>query len=56
MTIDSRYEPQRRNRDNEVEYSFKHESIGEDAIKVYLVKEDGTRVLLGRTDTIYVEY
>lgn len=55
MTIDSRYKAETRYRDSEVEYPFTFESIGEDAVKVYLVKEDGTRVLLTRTDTLYVE-
>jgi hypothetical protein len=48
MTIDSRYESQPKARDKEVEYPFRHESIGEEAIKVYLIKADGTRVLLTR--------
>lgn len=55
MTIDSRYEPEIRQRDSEVEYPFTFESIGDPAVKVYLVRDDGTRVLLTRTETIYVE-
>lgn len=55
MTIDSRYQPQPKARDNEVEYPFIHESVGESAIKVYLIKADGTRVLLTRSgETEYV--
>lgn len=56
MSIDSRYEPQLTLRDNEVEYPFVHESIGEDAIRVYLCRDDGTRLLLVRVgETEYVE-
>ena len=55
MSIDSVYFPERRLRDEEVEYPFTFESLGEDAVKVYLIKADGTRILLSRTDTIFVE-
>ena len=55
MTIDSRYAPEFRLRDKEVEYPFTFESLGEDAVKVYLVLDDGTRILLRRTATEYVE-
>lgn len=54
MTIDSTYQPELKARDSEVEYPFSFESLGEEAVKVYLVKDDGSRVLLTRTATIYV--
>lgn len=54
MTIDSRYIPEKRERDSEVEYPFTFESIGETAVKVYLVRADGARVLLTLTDTEFV--
>lgn len=57
MTIDSFYFPEPKSRDNEVEYPFTMESLGEDAIRVYLIRADGTRVLLTREGaTEIVEY
>jgi hypothetical protein len=46
MTVDSFYTPEVYELDDEVNYFFNHESIGAEAIKVYLVLEDGTRIEL----------
>lgn len=56
MTIDSTYEPEVRERDAEVEYPFTFESIGEEALQVYLINEiTGARTLLTRTATEIVQ-
>ena len=46
MTVDSFYFPEVYELDDEVNYFFNMESIGEEAIEVYLVLADGTRIKL----------
>ena len=49
MTVDSAYYTERYGDDGETEFPFLIESIGEVAIQVYLVMEDGTRIKLTPT-------
>jgi hypothetical protein len=46
MTVDSFYFPEVYELDDDVEYFFEMESIGAEAIKVYLVLDTGERILL----------
>lgn len=46
MTVDSFYYPEYYTTDDEIVYHFNHESIGAEAIEVWLVLDDGTRIPL----------
>jgi hypothetical protein len=57
MTIDSTYKPELNERHEGVEYAFSFESIGEEAVKVYILRDDGSRIQLSREgETEYVQY